>query len=161
MSYFRKEIGIIPKFAWFLAIVVYLTSATLIFCLAMMRDPSFRNWPLAGKILFPYGLMILPLMLILLIGYVNADAKRRGMRYVMWTILAALIPDCIGIILYFLLRDPMPAACRKCGAMVSSKFTFCPSCGAPARPTCPHCGKATEYGWTNCAFCGGKLPTAA
>jgi len=99
--------------------------------------------------------------LILLVGYVFADARRREMRYVMWTWLAALIPDGIGIILYFILRDPLPSPCPKCKTSVPAKFTFCPHCGAALRPCCPQCGKAIEHGWQNCAYCGTRIGAAA
>jgi hypothetical protein len=158
MSRFRDELRVIPRTAWFLALVVYLCSATLIFEFGILRDPEFRNWPLLGKVAFAYGLFLLVLALILLVGYVYADAKRRRMRYVMWTWLALLIPDGIGIILYFILRDPLPLPCPSCRADVPAKFTFCPHCGAALKPTCPQCGKAVEPGWANCPNCGAKLP---
>jgi RNA polymerase subunit RPABC4/transcription elongation factor Spt4 len=96
--------------------------------------------------------------MILLVGYVYADSKRRGMRYVMWTWLAALVPDGIGIILYFVLRDPMPKACPQCSTAVPAKFMFCPHCGAAMQPTCSNCGRGVEPGWGNCPHCGTKLP---
>ena len=43
---------------------------------------------------------------LLLIGYINRDAKRRGMSPTLWTIVAVLIPNGLGIILYFILRQP-------------------------------------------------------
>jgi hypothetical protein len=158
MSRFREELRIIPRTAWFLALVVYFCSATLVFKYGILRDPGFRSWPLLGKIAFPYGIFLLVFALILLIGYVYADAKRRKMRYIMWTWLAILIPDAIGIILYFLLRDPLPLPCPSCRAEVAAKFTFCPHCGMALKPTCPQCGKAVEPRWANCPECGAKLP---
>ena len=47
---------------------------------------------------------------ILLTGYIYADAKRRGMNAVLWTVLVFLTPKPIGFIAYFLLRTPMLAA---------------------------------------------------
>jgi hypothetical protein len=58
---------------------------------------------------------------VLLNGYVYADAKRRGMRYVMWTWPAILIPNAIGVILYFVLRDPLLVNCTQWGAQVQPK----------------------------------------
>ncbi len=49
---------------------------------------------------------------ILLTGYIYADAKRRGMNAVLWTVLVLLIPKPIGFIAYFLLRTPMLAPAR-------------------------------------------------
>ena len=44
---------------------------------------------------------------LLLIGYVNQDAKRRDMGQVLWTLLVILIPNGIGFLAYFLLRKPI------------------------------------------------------
>jgi hypothetical protein len=96
---------------------------------------------------------------VMLIGFVYGDSKQRGMRHVMWTLLAIFLPDAIGIILYFILRDKLPTTCPHCGTKVVAKFAFCPNCGTSVKPTCPHCGQAVEVVWTNCAYCGTKLPS--
>ena len=56
---------------------------------------------------------------VLLVGYVFGDARRRAMNAVLWTLLAIFIPSGIGIILYFILRDPIPAVCPGCGALAA------------------------------------------
>ena len=80
------------------------------------------------------------------------------MRYVMWTLLAIFVPDFIGIILYFILRDSLPGDCPSCHKSVLAKFVFCPYCGASVRPVCPQCGKNIEPGWANCGHCGTECP---
>jgi len=47
----------------------------------------------------------------------------------MWTLLSIFIPNGIGIILYFILRDRFRRS-PKCGVTVRSKGAFCPACGA-------------------------------
>ncbi|MGD0839940.1 MAG: zinc ribbon domain-containing protein [Candidatus Acidiferrales bacterium] len=158
MSRLGKELRIIPRTAYVLGIIAYLTLATLLWRLAIVQDPQASKWPPAGQIAISYGLSLFILALFLLVGYVNADAKRRGMRYVMWTFLALLIPDGIGIILYFILRDPLPKPCPGCSVLLKKGFVFCPHCGTPLQPTCPQCGQAVEIGWANCPHCGTKLP---
>jgi hypothetical protein len=159
MSGFREELRVIPRTAWVVAVLMYLGLAVGIFCgVEYGGDPEMQKWPLVGKVFFAVGLPVLLFALVVLIGYVNGDAKRRGMRHVMWTLLAIFIPDAIGIILYFILRDPLPIPCPTCGAHVLSKFTFCPHCGTPVQPVCPQCGKTVEHAWTNCPHCGTKLP---
>jgi RNA polymerase subunit RPABC4/transcription elongation factor Spt4 len=93
-------------------------------------------------------------------SYVYADAKRRGMRYVVWTLLAIFIPYAIGLILYFLLRSPLPKACPGCSQLVSAGFVFCPHCGTSLQATCSNCGRAAEPTWSNCPACGTKLQPA-
>jgi len=80
---------------------------------------------------------------------------------VMWTLLAMFIPNAIGIILYFILRDPLMKPCPGCAQIVRPGFTFCPHCGTSLQPTCSNCGKGVEIGWANCPQCGTKLPGAA
>ncbi|MGA7226575.1 MAG: PLDc N-terminal domain-containing protein, partial [Candidatus Acidiferrales bacterium] len=67
--------------------------------------------PQVGKIFMMVCPGIIVVVWILMIGYVYGDAKRRGMRHVMWTLLAIFIPDMIGVILYFILRDPLMNKC--------------------------------------------------
>lgn len=157
MSQVLEELRVIPKTAWFLAVVVYLGSATAIFRFAIPSDPQLRDWPVEGRVAFAYGLMLLVGIMILLVGYVNGDAKRRGMRYVLWTLLAIFIPNALGIILYFIMRDPLLRPCPSCHAPARGGFVFCPNCGASLHPTCPHCGKATELDWSHCPHCGKSL----
>jgi hypothetical protein len=78
---------------------------------------------------------------LLTMGYIYADAKRRGMPPVLWVAIAILIPNMIGIILYFALRKPLLSACAYCGQGVMPGQKFCPSCGreqgtnSPSSPT--------------------------
>jgi zinc-ribbon domain/Phospholipase_D-nuclease N-terminal len=67
----------------------------------------------------------------LCLGYVYADAKRRGMRPVLWTLIAALFPHLFGFLLYFALRQPMTPRCAKCGQPVTLDQRFCSWCGTP------------------------------
>lgn len=110
-----------------------------------------------GKICLPILAGAFLAIYVLLIGFVYVDAKRRGMRYVMWTLLATFIGNGIGIILYFLMRDPMPTPCPKCSRLSAQSFTFCPSCGAELMRTCKVCHRKLGAGWSNCAYCGTSL----
>jgi Double zinc ribbon len=160
MSRFSQEMKVIPRAAWITGILLYLAMTTPLFFLAVSRDPDFKGWPAWGRVLFAYGPTLLVIPVIALFGYVYGDAKRRGMRYVMWTLLAIFIPQSIGVILYFVLRDPLPKPCPNCALPVKRGFTFCPNCGAATQPTCPACGKGVEFSWMNCPHCGGKLPSS-
>ena len=147
----RKQV--IPLTAWVIASVILL-AMFLLMSWIMTRE---SNVPLAVRILLP---VIPPLALAgwtLLLGYVYGDARRRGMRYAMWTLLAIFIPNGIGVILYFILRDPMPSYCSKCGASTKQGHAFCPRCGANVLPACSQCHRAGQPGWSHCAWCGAKL----
>ena len=65
----------------------------------------------------------------LLAGYIYTDAGRRGMPPIPWTALAVLIPNCVGFVLYFLLRKPILHPCSSCGRGIAPDAAFCPLCG--------------------------------
>lgn len=156
MNRFSDEIRIIPVVAKIFAVLVpicfFLVSFTLV-----ANDPKSGQWPLVGRVAFSIWPGLLLGVLIMFWGYVNADAKRRGMRYVMWTLLAIFVPNTLGIILYFILRDPLTTRCLKCGAQGRANFTFCPQCGAELATTCPSCKRPTEPGWKSCPYCRAAL----
>ncbi|HWX56861.1 MAG TPA: zinc ribbon domain-containing protein [Verrucomicrobiae bacterium] len=157
MTGFWKEVRIIPGVAWFIAVVAYAGLTCLLLTVAIPHDPKLEHWPVAGQVLFGAGIPLILLVHILLVGYVNADARRRGMRYVLWTFLAALLSNAIGIILYFVLRDPIPVPCPQCGTLAGKNFAFCPKCGAEVSPACPSCKHTIERGWSNCPYCGARI----
>ena len=92
---------------------------------------------------------------VLLVGYVYGDARRRGMNHVLWTLLAIFIPNAIGIILYFILRDPVPVPCPACGTPARKGHAFCAGCGTAVRAACPAVPRSR---WSRA---GGTAPAAA
>ena len=118
MSRFTKELRVIPEAAWIFAWFAY---ACITVSLFLLRQ-RIRSWPncRAGEKRWPiYGFMLVLVAWVVLIGYIYGDAKRRQMRYVMWTLLAIFVPHAIGMILYFILRDPLPKPCPGCGHVES------------------------------------------
>jgi hypothetical protein len=65
---------------------------------------------------------------ILCLGYVYADARRRAMPAIPWTLIAALVPNLLGFLFYFALRRPLIPPCVQCG-QPGEIGRFCPSCG--------------------------------
>lgn len=124
MSRFTKELKVVPWGAWITGALLWIGFATALLIFAVPTDPDLGKWPRWGQALFAYGMMSVIIAYVALIGYVYGDAKRRGMRYVMWTLLAIFVPYLIGVIVYFILRDPLPKACPGCGNMAKSGFTF-------------------------------------
>jgi Phospholipase_D-nuclease N-terminal len=66
---------------------------------------------------------------VLCLGYVYADSRRRAMRPVLWTLIAALIPNLLGFLLYFALRQPILLPCPGCGRPIATEQRFCSWCG--------------------------------
>ncbi len=154
----RSKTSVIPKLAYVLAGIVYVAGYLVMRYAAFPSAPESVNWPEGGKILLSLLVPLIAVVYILLIGYIYGDSKRRLMRAWLWTLLAIFIPNAIGIILYFFMRDPMPFYCSKCGASVKSAYTFCPNCSTPLRPTCAQCGRGIERGWKHCPHCGAAAP---
>jgi RNA polymerase subunit RPABC4/transcription elongation factor Spt4 len=157
MSKFREELRIIPTVARILAVLFYICLLTFISTVFLQVKPGPAEWPLAAKVAFAVFMPLPLVILVLVIGYIYADAKRRGMRPVLWTLLAVFVPNAIGIILYFVLRDPLLVACPNCATPVREGFSFCPKCGAATGPSCASCRRAVERGWTHCPYCGATL----
>ena len=145
---------VIPVGGWIAAGIVFLLGFLLL-NIAFVRNP--HNTPVALRIIVPVLAALLLAGYTLLIGYVNGDARRRGMRYVMWTLLAIFLANGIGIILYFILREPLQVYCSRCGSGVQPSHAFCPRCGAGVQPACQACHRIIQPGWTHCAWCGNQL----
>jgi RNA polymerase subunit RPABC4/transcription elongation factor Spt4 len=154
---FMDEVRIISPWAYgfvFLGFAAVL--AAVVF--ALLTDKSgdrFYTLP----VLVPVGILAGTAIAcyILLIGYVNADAGRRGMSRLLWTLLAIFIPHALGIVLYFVLRKPRTANCPQCNVVVEPGFGFCPRCRHRLSPVCPHCQRGVNAGDKFCPYCGGEL----
>jgi RNA polymerase subunit RPABC4/transcription elongation factor Spt4 len=146
MTRFTEELSVIPRTARFIAALAWILATTgMILVVTLGHDRDLANSPALRAFVIAFPPVVFTIYA-LLIGYV------------MWTLLAVFIPDGIGIILYFVLRDPPMRACPGCAQLAKSGFTFCPHCGTSLLPTCPNCGRGVEPGWSNCPQCGTKLP---
>ena len=101
---------------------------------------------------------------IFMTAYVNRDASRRGMNAALWTILILIfLPTwgLIGLVIYFLVREPLPYPCPQCSASVSARFNFCPNCKCNLQPSCPNCKREVAELDKFCPFCGTDLGPSA
>jgi hypothetical protein len=151
---------VIPTPAKVIGAVVTICMTVVARLFLLPSDPKMSQWQPWQMNMFCLIFLVL-FFYVLLVGYVYGDAKRRGMRYVMWTLLAIFIPNAIGIVLYFVLRDPLPSPCQTCGRSVPAGFAYCPKCGTLIKRVCDGCGRAVETDWMNCAYCGKKLGSSA
>jgi hypothetical protein len=161
MTRFDEEWALVPDGARWIAVLVALAFTALMAGLFLL--PVAVNEPKALPFVVPLFLLSLiggagMAVYVLLVGYVYGDARRRGMNQVMWTLLAIFIPSAVGIILYFILRDPIPVPCPSCAMPARKGHAFCASCGAAVRAACPQCRQPLEAGWRNCVRCGAPLP---
>jgi len=63
------------------------------------------------------------------LGYVYGDARRRSMPAIPWTLVAAMVPNLLGFLLYFVLRKPIGSPCAQCGQVIVAGQRYCPWCG--------------------------------
>jgi Double zinc ribbon len=149
-----SEIRIIPPWVWVLAGIAFV-GTQLAFDIFFARQPNGPPaWarPLLGLILG-----VVSGCYLLLIGYINRDAKRRGMSPTLWTIVAIIIPNALGILLYFVLRHALRSACPQCAHAVETTFCFCPQCSCRLSPSCPQCQRLVGLTDAYCPYCGNSL----
>jgi Phospholipase_D-nuclease N-terminal len=71
------------------------------------------------------------------LGYVYADARRRAMPPILWTLVAIFIPNLLGFLLYFAIRRPIAQTCVECGQVITADHRFCSWCGHHEPPPPP------------------------
>jgi RNA polymerase subunit RPABC4/transcription elongation factor Spt4 len=148
------EFKIVPPWAWILAVIGFAT-AQIVFNIILARHPPAP--PAWGRLLLGLGAGIVLSCYLLFIGYINRDAKRRGMSPILWTLVAVLIPNGLGILLYFILRQSLRGACPQCGNAVQTGFNFCPRCSYKLSSSCPKCQRVVGVNDVYCPYCGTSL----
>lgn len=106
-------------------------AASLFFCCAVIIGPvvGFMKGTWAGPGLGLFLGAVIAVWLLCL-GYVYADARRRAMPAVLWVVIAILVPNLLGFLLYFALRRPIASPCAHCGQPVAATQRFCSWCGS-------------------------------
>ncbi len=137
--------SIVPRPAKVIAttlLCIAVTVGVIAGSLAAVRDPNTWTSPVVGAILGLLGgtfVGCLFLIWILALGYVYGDARRRNMPPALWTLVAFLVPNLLGFLLYFVLRKPLGRPCPHCGQAITAEQRFCSWCGwqqyAPPYPT--------------------------
>jgi len=152
---FVDELRIIPHWVIGLAVALFVVGQVVaqIVHVYTLHKPE----PLLALMGVAAGAALFLDVFLLLFGYINRDAKRRGMNATLWTLLAILVPYLIGVIIYFLLREPLPYNCPQCSTTVSARFNFCPNCKYNLRPACPQCKHDVRTGDKYCPHCAHEL----
>jgi RNA polymerase subunit RPABC4/transcription elongation factor Spt4 len=153
-----EEVKVIPWWATGLAVLLFAGVQVLMHVVLFPRDPHAP--PIALRIFIGFMAGAALAFFVLLVGYVNRDARRRGMNVALWTVTVIFVPYAIGLIIYFLMRQPLRIACPKCGAVADPAFNFCPKCKYNLHPTCPECHRAVQVGDLFCPFCAKELAGA-
>ena len=172
---FWQELKLIPRWLIWTMVVLFLIAQVIgqtvlhhqlvnhqdVFGPELDSDPGAAGAALFGIIT---GASLVFAIMIFMVGYVNKDAKRRGMSSALWTFLVlVLMPGylVLGFIIYLLMREPLPYNCPQCGTTVGARFNFCPNCKANLHPACPQCKREVAETDKFCPYCGQDLtPTA-
>lgn len=79
---------------------------------------------------------IAAIVLAILLGvWTYRDAQSKGMNGILWTAVVILVPSCIGLIIYLIVRmDNNKVTCSNCNTAVNGKNKFCSNCGAELVP---------------------------
>ena len=152
------EIRIIPWWAWTLAVVAFVCMQVVFhYIVPRHHDPP----PPVLRLWLGFVLGVVAAVWLLFVGYVNVDSGRRGMSRALWTVVVMFVPNALGFILYFFMRQPLQAMCPQCSTKVEKGFNFCPKCNFKLTPTCPNCQRTVQAGNVYCPYCGNTLGSAA
>jgi len=171
---FWQEFRIVPKGLIATVVVLFLVAQTIAFLVNRWNffhngdifAPDLRDTPALSYLALAGVVTIIWFTLsaiVLLIGYVNRDAKRRGMNSALWTMLVIILLPAstfIGFLIYFLMREPLPYPCPQCGKSVGARFNFCPNCKCNLHPSCPNCKREVVETDKFCPYCAYELGTA-
>jgi hypothetical protein len=172
---FWQEFKLVPRWLIWTVVLLFLIAQVIgqivlhfqlanhqqVFGPELDSDPGAAGAALVGIIT---GVSLMFAIIIFMVGYVNKDAKRRGMNSTLWTFLVlVLMPGylVLGFIIYLLMREPLPYNCPQCGTTVGARFNFCPNCKCNLHPSCPSCKREVAETDKFCAYCGTDLEPAA
>jgi RNA polymerase subunit RPABC4/transcription elongation factor Spt4 len=168
---FWQEFKLVPRWLIWMVVVLFLIAQIIgqmvlhhqlanhqeVFGAELDSDPGAAGAALFGIIT---GVSLVFAVMIFMVGYVNKDAKRRGMHSALWTFLVlVLMPGylVLGFIIYLLMREPLPYNCPQCGTTVGARFNFCPNCKCNLHPACPQCKREVAETDKFCPYCGQDL----
>jgi len=174
---FWNEFRIIPRWVIGLVVVLYVIALGIAITVNMaqqnnpngneMFPPELRDNPALAQVAL-VGLVTLVSLFfasfIFMLAYVNRDASRRGMNSALWTILVLIFMPTwglIGLVIYLLMREPLPYPCPECAATVNARFNFCPNCKCNLHPSCPQCKREVGELDKFCPHCGNDLKASS
>lgn len=160
-SHFRDELALIPPVATVIAFLAFVITQICLLVLVPHYIDRSQVPPMPALVAISIGGGIFLAVIVLMVGYVNADSKRRGMNSLLWTLLVIFIPKALGFLAYFLLRKPLLIACPNCGTEIGSDYRYCPKCGQPRTPMCSHCGATLQRDYKVCPYCGKPVSATA
>jgi len=169
---FREELRVIPRWLVRTCVVLYVLAVVIGLGVnihnfqtngPIFPDETLRSQPAISCLLLVLALTagaIAISIFLFMLGYVYRDAKRRDMNPVLWTLLVLILSPAyllIGLIIYLLVREPLPYHCPQCATTVNARFNFCPNCKYNLHPACPQCQREVSDNDKFCPFCATEL----
>ena len=173
---FRDELRIIPRWLIWTCVALWLIAIVIGVSVNVYNmqhgqdffppDPEWLSHQVAACLALAVvitGAAFFVACFLWMLGYVYKDAQRRGMHPVLWTLLVLILSPAygiIGLIIYLLVREPLPFPCPQCSTTVSARFNFCPNCKCNLQPSCPQCKHEVAELDKFCPYCGNDLSVA-
>lgn len=170
-SKFTEELRVIPRWLIFTCLVLYIIALIVGISvnLANMQanrevfPPELRDEPLLASLALAGVITAASITfsaMLFMFAYVYRDAKRRDMHPALWMIVVLILSPgygILGLVIYLLVREPLPYPCPQCASSVSARFNFCPNCKTNLHPACPHCQREVSDTDKFCPYCGNDL----
>ena len=129
-------LSVVPKAVQFWATAVVCCGVLIGLVVGYYAAPPgavFRTMAADGAAALAGGILVA--IWLLGLGFVFADARQRAMPPVLWTLVAMLVPNLLGFLLYFAMRKPLTVSCAGCSRAIPADQPFCPWCGnSQSRP---------------------------
>ena len=124
----RQFLDVVPRPVRVWAVVIVCCAVVGGFVAGYFGATAWKSMAANGSFALLVG--ILAAIWILCLGFVFADARRRDMPAVAWMLMAMMVPNLLGFLLYFVLRKPLTTPCPSCARAMSPEQPFCSWCGS-------------------------------
>lgn len=105
-------------------------------------------------------IMLVPIGLMIAVGVVvYKDAKAHHLSAGLWTTVAIIAPNFIGVIIYLVVRSNQEKlyTCSNCNTEVKEDYNICPSCKSVFEKICHVCKHAIKNDVAYCPYCGTEV----
>ena len=151
-----QEARLVPRWSIALSVLAFVTMQYLYWVVLPAHRHHPSTIPDSIRIYLSLSWSVLAALYVLMIGYVSNDSPRRNMNTGFW-MFVSLMPGGIGLVLYFLLRQPTLSVCPSCSARIQNEFHFCPQCSFQVSAACGNCYRSVRASYLYCAHCGHDL----
>lgn len=151
-----EDVRLIPRWS-IIAAVLACCIVEYVYWVILPATRHHPGPPIGIRIYFSFSWGALAALNFLMVGYVSRDAARRAMSTVFWMLFCFLMPVGIGLVVYFLLRQPILSHCPACGGDVQYDDHYCPQCNYQLIANCGNCHRTVQVTDLYCTRCGHEL----